>query len=226
VSVLLPVGLGLAVSLVHFFGEELDEYTSKYNLFFVAFSAGFTLAYFFTVLLPETISQSLLGINNLPVLAGISLFYLLEEALYEKEGNLGKIKYEFKEIHSIFISLYHLTIGMIFYLLSKTSNEQLTLFFLPVLIHTAVNSISTKEMHEEMIKNTYIKMAVSSSTLIGVILAAVVQPSQQILYTLLGILGGSFLYIVIHDALNPHRERPIGFITGLTTFLTIIYTLL
>jgi len=221
-SLLPAVAMGGIIGLVHFFGEELDSYTSRYNFFFASFSAGFTLTYFFSVLLPETMYNTVFSVRNLPVLGGIALFYVIEEVLYEREENFGEIKYEFKEVHSVFIGLYHLTIGMMLYFLSSTAGDQLLLFFFPVLIHTMVNSLAIKEMHEEIVDSFPVKLLVSSLTLVGVFVAAGLKPSPQFIYSGLGVLGGCFIYLVVHDSMDPRKERPIGFLTGLFCFIMLL----
>jgi len=224
VNLPIAAGAGLVIGLIHFFGEELDEHTPEYNSF-VSFSAGFTLAYFFLILLPETMGNSILNIQNIPVLAGIGVFYVLEEVLYEREENFGTIRSELKEIHSLFIGLYYLIIGMLLSFLS-TKPGSFTLFFLPVLLHTAVNSLAIKEMHEEMVENLYVKLIVSGSTLLGVLIGALSNLSPAVLYSLLGLMGGSFIYLVMHDAMDPKRERPIGFVAGASVFLLMIHLIL
>jgi len=218
-EIFLPALLAVLIGAVHFFGEEIDELTGNYNFFLVSFSAGFTLAYFFVILIPETSKHSVLGLDNLSILAGLSLFYILEEIVYERDENFGEIKYEFKEIHTLFVGLYYTAVGTILYFLYVNSMQQLLLFFIPVLIHTAVNSLAMKEMHEEMLENKLIQLIVSLSTLAGVIIGSLLDIPLNFLYTLLGVLGGSFIYIVVHDALDPRRERPLGFITGVVVFI-------
>jgi hypothetical protein len=221
-EVVFPVLLALILGLAHFFGEEFDEYTNSYNFLFVSFSAGFTVAYFFSVLIPEVMSNLSLPVQNASILFGFSIFYVLEEVLYEKGGNLGNIKTDFKEAHTLFISLYHISIGMMFVFLVKESLQQLLLFFLPVFLHTLVNSLAIKEMHEEMLDNIFIKALSSLSALIGVFLGSFLFIPISALYIILGVLGGAFIYIVVHDALDPRRERPIGFILGVVIFLLLM----
>ena len=218
-EIFLPALLAVLIGAVHFFGEEIDELTGNYNFFLVSFSAGFTLAYFFVILIPETSKHSVLGLDNLSILAGLSLFYILEEIVYERDENFGEIKYEFKEIHTLFVGLYYTAVGTILYFLYVNSMQQLLLFFIPVLIHTAVNSLAMKEMHEEMLKNKIVQIIISLTTLTGVMIGYLLDIPVNLLYTLLGVLGGSFIYIVVHDALDPRRERPLGFITGVVVFI-------
>lgn len=221
-DIIIPVILSILVGLAHFFGEEIDEYTKSYNYLLVSFSAGFTVSYFFSVLIPEVMKNLTLPVQNASVLAGFSFFYVLEELLYEREGIFGDIKTGFKEAHTVFIILYHISIGMMLTFLAQESSKQLLLFFLPVYLHTFVNSIAIKEMHEEMLESNFIKLFSSLSTVIGVLLGQIFDIPIFILYIILGILGGAFIYIVVHDALDPRRERPIGFISGVAVFLFIM----
>lgn len=213
--------LAAIIGITHFFGEEMDDCISTDNLLLVSFSAGFTISYFFMVLIPEIIEKSL-AMSNISVLAGFALFYVLEDIIYDRESHLGDIKYDFKELHTLFITIYHVAIGMTIYFLVFRSFDQALLFFLPVLFHTAFNSLAIKEMHEEMLRNIWIKLLASFSTLIGVFLSYFFNIYEPLSFTLLGFVGGVFIYIVIHDALDPRRERPVGFLTGVIVLLVLL----
>lgn len=218
----LPVLLGLSISLVHYFGEKIDEYLSGYSFLVASFSAGFSVSYFFIRLLPETMNNSFTSISNLFILAGFSSMYIVEEFVYTREEVFGEINYEFKEVHTVLVSSYHLVIGMLITFLSGKSGNHLLLFYLPVLLHTAVNSVAVKEMNEEMLDITWVKLFASFTTLMGVLMGFYFNMGEQVLYSLLGVIGGAFIYIVIHDALDPRKERPLGFLSGVTAFLILI----
>jgi hypothetical protein len=217
-----PVILGLSIGFVHYFGEQIDEYLKGYSFLLASFSAGFTISYFFIRLLPETMSNSYTSISNLFILIGFSSLYIVEEFVYTREEVFGEINYEFKEVHTVLVSVYHIVIGMLITFLAGKSGEQLLLFYLPVLFHTGVNSLAVKEMKEEMLDKMVVKLFASFSTLIGVLVSFTVNFNQQTLYSLFGLIGGAFMYIVIHDALDPRKERPVGFISGVTAFLILI----
>ena len=218
----LPVAMAISIGLIHFFGEEIDEYLAGYSFFLASLSAGFTVSYFFIRLIPETMSNAYLTLNNIFVVAGFTSLYVVEEVVYEREEVFGDIREGFKEVQTALLSFYHLVVGMLLGFLSKQSSHELLLFYLPVLIHTAVNSLAVKEMHEEMLDNVYIKIFASFSTLGGVLLINLVSMPQKMLFSILGIVGGAFIYVVVHDALDPRKERPIGFVCGVTVFLFII----
>jgi hypothetical protein len=217
----LPAAMALVIGLVHFFGEEIDEYTGMYSFFLVSFSAGFTVAYFFSALMPEVMRNTALPVQNASILAGFSMFYVVEEFLYGRESNLGRIREEFKEVHTGFTMLYHVAVGMILFFLAQGGREKLLLFFLPVVLHTLVNSLAMKEMHEEMLKYRYIKVLTSLSVLIGVLLNHFLRIPESYIYVLLGTVAGAFVYMVVHDALDPRKERPVGFISGVLLFIAL-----
>jgi hypothetical protein len=217
-----PVILGLLIGFVHYFGEHIDDYLEGYSFLLASFSAGFTISYFFITLLPETMSNSYTSVSNLFILLGFSSLYIVEEFVYTREEVFGEVNYEFKEVHTVLISVYHIVVGMLITFLASKSSEQLLLFYLPVLFHTGVNSLAVKEMNEEMLDKKGVKLFASFSTLIGVLFSFVVNLEEQTLYSLFGLIGGAFIYIVIHDALDPRKERPVGFISGATAFLILI----
>lgn len=224
----LYIGLGMAflIGLVHFFGEEIDEYLTSKNLLFASFSAGLTVSYFFLAMLPEMSEASInIEYEFLFALAGFSTFYIIEEVIYERESNLSKVKKEFKELHSIFIFSYHFAVGfLIFFLMEKGFNHAL-LFYIPVLVHTGVNSLAIKEMDEEMLDKAWIKIFASFSAVFGVLTSYLIDASEAASFSIFGFIGGMFLYIVVHDALDPKRERPIGFMVGVALFSLIVFLL-
>lgn len=219
------VGLGMAffLGLVHFFGEEIDEKFSTDNLFLASISAGFTVSYFFLEMLPEMASASLtLKYEFLFALAGFSFLYIVEEFIYERESNLSDIRKGFEELHTVFIASYHLVVGFLIFFLLQNSPDQAFLFFLPVLMHSAVNSVAIKEMNEEMLDKISVKLAASFSAVFGVLISYFVTPTSSTAYSIFGFVGGMFLYIVVHDALDPQRERPKGFLIGIIGFILLI----
>jgi 4-hydroxybenzoate polyprenyltransferase len=219
--------LALAMSgflgLTHFFGEELDEHFSGNSLLLASFSAGFTVSYFFLAMLPEMSSASkIVSFEFFFALMGFSLLYVIEEFVYERESNLSQVRKGFKEVHTLFISSYHFVIGFLLYFLILENTSQALLFYIPVLMHSAVNSVAIKEMHEEMLDILSVKLLASFSAVLGVILSYFVTPSSQTAYSIFGLVGGMFLYVVVHDALDPKRERPLGFITGSAAFILLL----
>ena len=219
----LALALSGFLGLVHFFGEELDEHFSGNSLLLASFSAGFTVSYFFLVMLPEMSSAAeTVSFEFLFALMGFSLLYVIEEFVYERESNLSQVRKGFKEIHTLFISSYHFVIGLLLYFLILESAYQALLFYIPVLMHSAVNSVAIKEMHEEMLDKLSVKRLASFSAVLGVTFSYFVTPSSQMAYSIFGLVGGMFLYIVVHDALDPQRERPLGFITGVILFYVLI----
>lgn len=211
------------IGLIHFFGEEVDEYLSSDSLFLASFSAGFTVSYFFLSMLPEIAEKSLsLDYEFIFALMGFAAFYLVEEFIYERGSNLSEVRKEFKELHSVFIFSYHFAVGFILYFLFTQGFNQAFLFYVPVLLHTAVNSLAIKEMHEEMLNRLWVKLTASFSAVLGVIASYIVNPSEFLSFSIFGFIGGMFLYIVVHDALDPESERPLGFILGTVAFILLL----
>ena len=222
---MLYIGLlmALALGLVHFFGEEIDEMMSTNNLFLASISAGFTVSYFFLEMLPQMTSGSLIpDFEFIFALSGFSFLYIIEEFIYESESNLSEIRKGFKELHTVFIASYHLVVGFLIFFLLQNNASQALLFYLPVLMHSAVNSVAIKEMHEEMLDRLSIKLMASFSAVFGILLSYILNPSSNTAYSIFGFVGGMFLYIVVHDALDPKSERPTGFLIGIIAFLVLV----
>lgn len=212
----------LLVGLLHFFGEELEGKIPIDSLILKSFSAGFTIAYFFLSMLPEIFENSGFELSFFWVLAGFSLFYVIEEVIYSSSSHMSEVKREFKELHSVFLTLYHGCIGLLIYFLAFRSIETASLFVLPVIGHTFVNSLSIKQLHEEMLQKSSVKFLASSSPILGFLIAKFTDLGPQVSYSIFGLVGGMFIYLVIHDSLSPRKERPLGYLLGVFAFLAII----
>ena len=216
------LGMALAVSLVHYFGEEVDRFAPSDNLLLSSFSAGFTVSYFFLDLLPE-ISLSPLGeFEFFFPLAGFSTFYVIQEYLYSNRSHLSNVKKRFKGLHSLFVFSYHLGVGILLFFTLEQSFHEGLLFFLPVLMHTAVNSLAVKEMEPDMLENVFVKFSASFSALLGFGAAYFLRPPELFSFALWGLVGGMFTYLTVHDSLNPDRDRPLGYLLGATGFIALM----
>jgi len=219
------LGFAAILAVVHFFGEEIDEQTYPRQHLIASFAAGLTVAYIFLQLFPEVHAgvDAAGNIVFLLSLGGFAAMHVTEKYIYHHDLTAEEFKEDFREFHSAFLFIYHLALGMIVWFLLQDSLARGTLFFIPVLFHTFVSSLSLTELDEEVLDSLLVKIAVSSSVLLGVILAHLLTITAFQFYTITAAVTGMFLYVVIRDSIKPgDATEPLGFLLGATLYTIII----
>ncbi len=221
---------GLILAFVLTIGHFLSEYVcgafKHYRRRLLNFVAGISLTYLTLSLLPEVYrgAENLDSMSFVFLLIGFMVFYVLEHHAYS-HTKTRIIAREIGVFHSGAFFAYHLVIGMV---LVSIINERIIpgiLFFIPVFLHTVISEVSLNEIHTKLKESFIAKLFLSSSSLLGGIIAFFVPFTAGLTQTLFGFVAGSFLYIVIRDSIP--REDSSGlayFIWGviLYTFLTFL----
>lgn len=222
---LLPWLFAVALAAVHFLGEELDDITFAHQPALTSFTTGVTITYVFLQLLPEHHrGVAYLGeFGFLFGLLGFSMLHLAKKGAYTHGDGVNDIRHQFKEIHTIFLASYHFALGLLLQLLTEIGAVDGLLFFLPVLLHTGISSLSLTELHEEVLDRTWVKAAVAASPVLGVAFGALGLVSMPLFHAILGTVTGMFLYVVIHDALPQQGEgRPWFYVAGMMVYSGLI----
>lgn len=221
----LALGFGVVLAITHFLGEHLDSADWTHRRGLASFAAGVTGAYAFLQLLPEHAG----GVTHLGdavfffSLGGFLLVHVTEQLIYRYERNPREIRRDFKELHSLFLFSYYFAIGIVITDLTRVSVLAGTLFFLPVVLHTAISSMALTELHEDVLDVGWIKALVSGAVLIGVGAALAVPIPIGLFHALLGGITGMFLYVVIHDSLpEPGESAPFSFLMGVGFYGLVI----
>lgn len=222
VEAVLPWVLALVLALVHYFGESINEQIADSKHRIGSFSAGVTVTYIFLVLFPEmTQGTNYYGdFAFIFALAGFTAIRLIENWVITHERDIDQIRKDYREIHSVFLFLYNFAIGMVFHYLTAINVLEGVLFFVPVLLHTAVSSISLKELDEDTLDVPVVEAGVSLAFLIGVAVSYLFTPTPEAFHVLLGLVTGTFLYLVIHDGLTEENNAPVSYTAGI-----VLYTL-
>lgn len=223
---ILPIILGILLSIIHFGSDRLFSVKSVRRMKFVSFTAGVFISYLILELFPTIFIEDkiFMRISLVFVLAGFSIFHLLEKYVYIHEKNRYKMKRELKEIHSITFFIYHLIIGIVLVnVFNSVSIMSGLLFFIPVAFITGVSSLSLKGIHGKIREKRTIKTLLSVSSLIGVLIA-ITFPLTQLLYSmLLGSVIGILLYIVIMDSIPKERKgEPTYFVSAVVLYSILI----
>lgn len=223
----LPMAFAFAalLAIVHFFGEEIDEKAYPHRPFIASFATGITVAYIFLQLLPELHR----GVDYfghhafLFGLAGFSVMHVVEKYIYHHEKDADSLKKEFKELHSAFLFIYHFALGIIIEFLLGNRFIDGVLFFAPVLFHTAISSLSIRELDEDILESLPIRIGVSLSVPLGVIISSFLHIGLFHFHSIIGIVTGMFMYVVLRDTLKPARKgEPWSFLAGVLLYSVII----
>lgn len=95
---------------------------------------------------------------------------------------------------------------------------------IPIALHAALSSASLARIHGEIRESIWIKITLSLSTVLGVVLAIFLHIPTIINNMLVSFIAGALLYIIVKEFLPEKKKgQPIFFIIGLTLFLAFYF---
>ena len=227
-ELLLGLLLTVILGIVHFFGEQINEKLIAPASIITSFSAGISVSYVFLMLLPELHKGfgQFGDYTFLFAMVGFAGVHMIEKAIYRHEKTLEDIKRDFKELHSVFLFIYHLGMGTVLFYILRTSPLEGTLFFIPLLLHTAISSLSLKELNEDVLDITSVKILISVSGVAGVLIASFTGVSFGQFHVILGIITGMFLHVVISDSMEAEAKGETwSFLLGIILYSLLIISL-
>jgi hypothetical protein len=221
----LPLVLAGILALVHFLGEEIEEYIEGYKEELVSFGSGVSITYIFMQLLPEfhgIVSESSILIFIFPLL-GFSSIHLLEKYIALSDVSGEKMRKEYSELHTSFIFFYHVVLGYLVSSLVRGDKASVLLFFIPLVLHLAVSSISVSELHEKITRNTSLKILISAAPVIGVAVQMLGYAGENLFNPGFGTVIGVFFYITVRDSIpSGEKGKPLEYLAGMLIYLVII----
>ena len=186
------------ISLAHYYSESINLHKSKNKI--ISLGAGVMLAYLILEFFPR-LFQSISVLNNtlfLFILIGFSLLHLVDKFIYQHASKKKKLS-EIREAHSVAFFIYHFIIGVIILEVTNLSNLEGFLLFIPLLFHTAIGTISIKEIHNTIKTKSILKLVLAFSPVIGVLVASFYQIPIIMNHILLGLIGGVLLSIITRE---------------------------
>lgn len=213
---------GILLLLVHIFLDTVPGFYTRNKKRLYAFSGGVFLSYLTLHILPViyNVEGRLSRIVFFSFLAGIGLLFGLD-AHISKQKIIYKIRAETREVHVVAFFVYHIIIGIAFITFSQGLID-LLLFFIPIILFTAFSSLSLKEIYEIDNESQLLKLLLSGSTFIGIMLATILPVSRILYFPLLGFIGGSIFYIILNDLMKDNDRKSFYFIWGILLYSAFI----
>jgi len=225
-ATVLSLILGLILGVIHFFSGKFkpEEGEKHYRIF--SFAAGISTAYLFLYLFPHTYEAAthLKSAVFIFLLLGFALYHLSEKFLYQHTMQDRSASTKLQKLHTIVFFIYHFMVGLVLYEKSHSSTLEALLFLVPVGIHAALSTASLSEIHGEFKEVLGLKMLVSSSFLMGVILALFIHIPPTVNNILVSFIAGILLYIFVKEFLPEKKEgQPVFFVIGVVLFFIFFY---
>ncbi|MBN1385494.1 hypothetical protein JW968_00785 [Candidatus Woesearchaeota archaeon] len=215
-----PIFFGLVMALALYFGQTFSANRTRYYVHLVSFSAGVSITYLFLELLPNFA----LSVQNrflfLSLLVGFIMIHLVEKYIYTRAPRRLRKK-ELAIEDSVISFIYHFAIGIIIASFTFFSFTRAFLFFIPVLLYTTLDTLPV-----EASRHVWVKIILSSSTLLGIIYRTYVHHMSLLTETIiLGLVIGIIAFSVIRHSIPHGRHgRPLWFLAG-AVFYTLVLIL-
>ncbi len=214
VQIALVLLVAIVIGGVHYLSHKVSVFMEKHHYRLLSFNGGLFLALIFLILLPEVIVFSDSVSVYFLMLLGFVIFHLAAKFLYQHVKNKKEMLGELKVLHEVGFFLDHFMLGFVLVTAVDIDPTLGFLIAIPIFLHTVSSSISMQHIHESARTGTN-KIVLSMSTLLGVIIALVLNVERVIQGAILALLLGMLLYIGIRDFI-PREERgyPILFLVG------------
>ncbi|MEK6922541.1 MAG: hypothetical protein AABX08_01940 [Nanoarchaeota archaeon] len=213
---------GLVLCIAHYLSEDFHYHKNKWKI--ISFGAGVMLSYLILDLFPR-LYLGVSFLNNfifLLVLLGFALLHLIEKYIYQHTAKNKKLK-ELRLTHSAIFFVYYAIIGIILKNITDASLVDGFLLFLPLVFHTTLGAASLNEIHHTIIKNKLVRLLLSSSPLIGVLIASFFSISPIVNHLLIAFISGVLLFIVIREVIPKESQGdPLDFLLGMIVYSILI----
>jgi hypothetical protein len=218
----LPLIFGIIIAITYYqtnrLNLKLNAKKKHHSMKLLSAASGVSITYVLLELFPTFIKTAGL-INRLIFIAiplGFITHHLIEKEIYQhtKKHDLLKLISTEEDVFSYF---YHVILGIILVLFARENLISGILAFIPLLTFTIV---STLPMDPHPTKSKTVVM--STSTVLGVILALILKIPLWVELSLVGLGTGILLYTVIRHHIPFGSKGRIGYFT----FGFIFYTLL
>ena len=223
-SNLIALGLGLAVAVIHFLGENIKIPSGSRHFRLISFAAGVSIGYLFLDLLPQTYraAERLQESVFLFLLLSFSIVHLVEKYFYQHAEN-EVLQQKLKSLHTVTFVLYYFLIGCVLLDLVRGEIYHGILFIIPVALHAGLIGASLAEVHGRFSPHLFERIALSLATPLGVLFAMWIPFTPQVHNMVISGIAGVMLYVFVREFL-PEREQgqPLFFVLGLVSFYALM----
>lgn len=212
-NLILPIGLGLLFAAVHYWSGMIHAFAGKWTAQLRSALAGITIAYLFLQLYPQSILAGEaagydIGTVFLWIAGGLLTMLLLE--------HLAK-----KSAPSIRFTVIQLSIGMLLVMLFSFNALQGWLFLGLALLLSTITALSLGTMPAAA--NAKLRLAFASTTLLGILAAALLPIPVAWLLLLQAVLAGAFTTIALRTMLDQLQSA--FFIAGIAVGTAVMFVL-
>jgi hypothetical protein len=222
----LAIFYGLILTVVHYYADRFNAFCRGAKDELLSFTAGISLTYICLKLLPESTKALEYDTRNIFVfiLLGLVINHVIEKYVYQHTSR-RKLLRAIKEAHSLAFFIYHLVIGVIMVYITRWNGFfGATLFLVPMFFHTGISKVSIEEIHVLAKGHPIIRIILSASTFIGVMIAVLTNLPAILSYYALGFVIGALLYIVIRDEIPEKKKGKLHyFVIGVLLYSTFIF---
>ena len=213
---------GLVLGIAHYLSDGFHYHKNKWKI--ISFGAGVMLSYLILDLFPR-LYLGVSFLNNfifLLVLLGFALLHLVEKYIYQHASKNKKLK-ELRLMHSMIFFVYYAILGIILKNITDINLRDGFLLFLPLIFHTTLGAASLNEIHHTIIRNKLLRLLLSASPLIGVLVASFFSISQMVNHMLIAFISGILLFIVIREVIPKESQGdPLDFLLGMIVYSILI----
>ncbi|MFO8077887.1 MAG: hypothetical protein R6U21_04530 [Thermoplasmatota archaeon] len=218
---LFAVLLAVILGVVQFFSEQIINTCGNYYTHVISFSAGISITYVFVDLFPH-FSRSVVQFDQIlfvTVLFGFIFVHLVEKYVYQHSSDT-LLDERLQNLNQFISFFYHMVLGIVIFDFTEQGLIEALLIFIPILIFTAVSTLPVRRHPSSLVH-----LFVSSSTVIGVVLAGIFIDYLQgfVQIGLVGFVIGGLLFSVIrHSIPQGKKGKPLMFILGVIIYTPIV----
>lgn len=220
---------GIILAIIHFFNEKINISNKLWRIRAVSFVAGVSVTYAFLELLPEAYKsfERLDRLLFIFIIMGFSMVHVIEKYFYKERHRQEELLHNLKELHSVSFFIYYFLLGVVLVDLSERGLVQAILFFFPIIFYAGVGVVAREKIHKKMTDLSLVKLGLSASTMIGVLIAPLLLNTRIVFDILFALIIGMFIYIALIDFMPREKEgEPIYFTAGVFLYTVLIALLI
>ena len=232
---LVPFLAALFLALVHIFAGKLRFLDVVPRSVWLSGAGGASVAYVFLHLLPDLArgQEALAAVTGealafldahvwILALIGLSVFYGLDKAARDTEGEGGEAKRGVFWLHVVSFGLYNAIIGYLLLHREDPTLVALVIYTSAMALHFIVNDYGLRQNHPHLYHHIG-RWLLGAAVLAGCVLASFVELPEPIVIAMVAFLGGGVILNVLKEELPEDRQsRFVPFAVGATLYAALL----